>query len=167
MKGRKFTYDRKLGVESEHYRRPNGQFGKGGWKKTKNPSPQEGKSNLASKRIKKATPEICKKIDDALRSKGLIKGDSRVLPPDRILISQISPHAQQRFADRNATKAMAQHYVDTAFIRIQESPDKYAYIAGDGTSVVIENGKLITVIPRKDYNPDQERRLEVILEWMN
>ena len=105
-------------------------------------------------------------IDRELKKQGLVQAPSVVLKPMSINILDVAEHAIQRFKDRNATKEMAQHYIDTALVMIKESKDKYEFIAEDGSSVILEYGKLLTVIPKSSYTEKQIKKVQVILSCL-
>lgn len=102
-------------------------------------------------------------IDMELKERGLVGETSVVLEPKPIEILDMCDHAKERCQDRNATMEMAQHYVDTAVVMIKESKDKYEFISKDGSSVVLEFGLLVTVIPRANYTFKQMKKMQVIL----
>jgi len=105
-------------------------------------------------------------IDKKLKEANIIHEPSKVLKPKPIKIKGCAKHALQRFVDRKATEEMAQHYIDTALIMIKESKDKYEFVSEDGSSVILEYGKLLTVIPRDNYTVEQEAKMEVILSCL-
>ena len=83
-----------------------------------------------------------------------------------ITIKAASSHAEERLNLRGITVADAQHYVDTALVMVQQSKDKFAYLATDGFSYVLESGRLITVIPEFNFDEKAKSKLEVIKRWM-
>ena len=105
-------------------------------------------------------------IDRELKKEKLVGDSSVVLEPKPIKIKGFAKHALQRFKDRKATEEMAQHYIDTALIMVKESKDKYEFVSEDGSSVILEYGKLLTVIPRANYTVNQEAKMEVILSCL-
>ena len=105
-------------------------------------------------------------IDAELHEIGLIQGHSRLLAPKRVKIQGIAAHAMRRLQERNATPELAQHYIDTAIAMIQESKDKFEFIAEDGSSVILDYGKLLTVIPREYFTETQIKKVEVIEKWL-
>ena len=62
--------------------------------------------------------------------------------------------------------ADAQSYVDNAIIMFKQSADKYFFIADDGSSAVIVDGRLSTAFPASWYDERQLRKIEVIKKWM-
>ena len=105
-------------------------------------------------------------VNKILKERGLIHSPSEALRPARVEVKGFSKHAEQRLLERGITKEEAQRYIDTALLMIKESRDKFEYIAEDGSSVVLEYGKLITVIPKEYYDERHSKILEVILEWL-
>lgn len=48
----------------------------------------------------------------------------------------------------------------------KQSADKYLFIADNGSSAVIVDGRLSTAFPASLYDEKQLRKIEVIKEWM-
>lgn len=113
-----------------------------------------------------AENDLYSKLDTALKHMGLIQGASILLKPKRIEIIEISSHALQRFTDRQTTQAIAQSYIDDALVMIRESKDKYEFIAPNGSSVILEYGRLLTVIPEPFFTEKQKKKVEVIMRWL-
>ncbi len=110
--------------------------------------------------------DVYSNLNEEWHDMGLIQGESRLMKPKRIEIVDMAAHAVQRFEDRQATQEMAQSYIDNALVMIQESKDKFEFIAHNGSSVILEYGKLLTVIPKEFFTEKQKRKLEVIMKWL-
>lgn len=106
---------------------------------------------------------VYEEIDRELKERGLIGETSVVLEPKPIKILDLCDHARKRCKDRNATMEIAQRYIDSAVVMIKQSKDKYEFISEDGSSVILDFGLLVTVIPRANYTVRQKARMQVIL----
>lgn len=110
----------------------------------------------------KRYPGLTKKLKDL----GLASPNDEAMEPVRIQIVDPGIHGREQLKSRGVTLNEAQSFVDNAFIMFKQSSDKYLFISDDGSSVVIENGRLSTVYPRWKYDPRQLKKIEVIKEWM-
>ena len=138
--------------ESDHPRAPDGKFGSGG---AKNSGEEAGKSS-----------KIYSRIEGELRGKGLLNSSEQVMSPKPINISGASDHAKDALKKRHITMEDAQHYVDSAMVMIQQSKDKFNFVAEDGCSYVLESGRLVSVISKADYDPLMRQKIEVIESWL-
>lgn len=145
--------------ESEHPRDKDGKFSSAGGNSNLNSSAEDVKIKLAKA---KKYPELTKQ----LQSLGLASAHDEAMEPVRIQIVDPGIHGTEQLKSRGVTLDEAQSFVDNAFIMFKQSSDKYLFISDDGSSVVIENGRLSTVYPRWKYDPRQLKKIEVIKEWM-
>lgn len=145
--------------EDEHPRDKNGKFSSAGGNSNLNSSAEDVKIKLAKA---KKYPELTKQ----LQSLGLASPRDEAMEPVRIQIVDPGIHGTEQLKSRGVTLDEAQSFVDNAFIMFKQSSDKYLFISDDGSSVVIENGRLSTVYPRWKYDPRQLKKIEVIKEWM-
>lgn len=145
--------------ESEHPRDKDGKFSSAGGNSDLNSSVEDVKIKLAKA---KKYPELTRQ----LRSLGLASPRDEAMEPVRIQIVDPGIHGTEQLKSRGVTLDEAQSFVDNAFIMFKQSSDKYLFISDDGSSVVIENGRLSTVYPRWKYDPRQLKKIEVIKEWM-
>lgn len=145
--------------ESEHPRDKNGKFSSAGGNSNLNSSAEDVKIKLAKA---KKYPELTKR----LQSLGLASAHDEAMEPVRIQIVDPGIHGSKRLAKRGITLADAQSYVDNAIVMFKQSADKYLFIADNGSSVVIVDGRLSTAFPASWYDEKQLRKIEVIKEWM-
>lgn len=145
--------------EDEHPRDKNGKFSSAGGNSNLNSSAEDVNIKLAKA---KKYPELTKQ----LQSLGLASPRDEAMEPVRIQIVDPGIHGTEQLKSRGVTLDEAQSFVDNAFIMFKQSSDKYLFISDDGSSVVIENGRLSTVYPRWKYDPRQLKKIEVIKEWM-
>lgn len=145
--------------ESEHPRDKDGKFSSAGGSNNLNSSVEDVKIKLAKA---KKYPELTRQ----LQSLGLASPRDEAMEPVRIQIVDPGIHGTEQLKSRGVTLDEAQSFVDNAFIMFKQSSDKYLFISDDGSSVVIENGRLSTVYPRWKYDPRQLKKIEVIKEWM-
>ena len=145
--------------ESEHPRDKAGKFSSAGGNSDLNSSVEDVKIKLAKA---KKYPELTRQ----LQSLGLASPRDEAMEPVRIQIVDPGIHGTEQLKSRGVTLDEAQSFVDNAFIMFKQSSDKYLFISDDGSSVVIENGRLSTVYPRWKYDPRQLKKIEVIKEWM-
>lgn len=145
--------------ESEHPRDKDGKFSSAGGNSDLNSSVEDVKIKLAKA---KKYPELTRQ----LQSLGLASPRDKAMEPVRIQIVDPGIHGTEQLKSRGVTLDEAQSFVDNAFIMFKQSSDKYLFISDDGSSVVIENGRLSTVYPRWKYDPRQLKKIEVIKEWM-
>lgn len=145
--------------ESEHPRDKDGKFSSAGGNSDLNSSVEDVKIKLAKA---KKYPELTRQ----LQSLGLASPRDEAMEPVRIQIVDPGIHGTEQLKSRGVTVDEAQSFVDNAFIMFKQSSDKYLFISDDGSSVVIENGRLSTVYPRWKYDPRQLKKIEVIKEWM-
>lgn len=145
--------------ESEHPRDKDGKFSSAGGNSDLNSSVEDVKIKLAKA---KKYPELTRQ----LQSLGLASPRDEAMEPIRIQIVDPGIHGTEQLKSRGVTLDEAQSFVDNAFIMFKQSSDKYLFISDDGSSVVIENGRLSTVYPRWKYDPRQLKKIEVIKEWM-
>jgi len=142
--------------EEDHPRDKDGKFS-GGSKgnSSKNDSNECSESSI-----------IYSGIEHELKEKQLLNPSECVMEPKPVKIKAASRHAEERLKQRGITLADAQHYVDTAMVMIQQSPDKFNYVAKDGCSYVLESGRLVSVIPKANYDPEMRQKVEVIESWL-
>lgn len=145
--------------EDEHPRDKNGKFSSAGGNSNLNSSAEDVKIKLAKA---KKYPELTKQ----LQSLGLASVHDEAMEPVRIQIVDPGIHGSKRLAKRGITLADAQSYVDNAIVMFKQSADKYLFIADNGSSVVIVDGRLSTAFPASWYDEKQLRKIEVIKEWM-
>lgn len=145
--------------ESEHPRDKDGKFSSAGGNSNLNSSDEDVKIKLAKA---KKYPELTKQ----LQSLGLASAHDEAMEPVRIQIVDPGIHGSKRLAKRGITLADAQSYVDNAIVMFKQSADKYLFIADNGSSVVIVDGRLSTAFPASWYDEKQLRKIEVIKEWM-
>lgn len=145
--------------ESDHPRDKDGKFSSAGGNSDLNSSVEDVKIKLAKA---KKYPELTRQ----LQSLGLASPRDEAMEPVRIQIVDPGIHGTEQLKSRGVTLDEAQSFVDNAFIMFKQSSDKYLFISDDGSSVVIENGRLSTVYPRWKYDPRQLKKIEVIKEWM-
>ena len=145
--------------ESEHPRDKDGKFSSAGGNSDLNSSVEDVKIKLAKA---KKYPELTRQ----LQSLGLASPRDEAMEPVRIQIVDPGIHGTEQLKSRCVTLDESQSFVDNAFIMFKQSSDKYLFISDDGSSVVIENGRLSTVYPRWKYDPRQLKKIEVIKEWM-
>lgn len=145
--------------ESEHPRDKDGKFSSAGGNSDLNSSVEDVKIKLAKA---KKYPELTRQ----LQSLGLASPRDEAMEPVRIQIVDPGIHGTEQLKSRGVTLNEAQSFVDNAFIMFKQSSDKYLFISDDGSSVVIENGRLSTVYPRWKYDTRQLKKIEVIKEWM-
>lgn len=145
--------------ESEHPRDKDGKFSSAGGSNNLNSSVEDVKIKLAKA---KKYPELT----EQLQSLGLASAHDEAMEPVRIQVVDPGIHGSKRLAKRGITLADAQSYVDNAIIMFKQSADKYFFIADDGSSAVIVDGRLSTVFPASWYDERQLRKIEVIKKWM-
>lgn len=145
--------------ESEHPRDKDGKFSSASGNSNLNSSVEDVKIKLAKA---KKYPELTKQ----LQSLGLASAHDEAMEPVRIQIVDPGIHGSKRLAKRGITLADAQSYVDNAIVMFKQSADKYLFIADNGSSVVIVDGRLSTAFPASWYDEKQLRKIEVIKEWM-
>lgn len=145
--------------ESEHPRDKDGKFSSAGGNSDLNSSVEDVKIKLAKA---KKYPELTRQ----LQSLGLASPRDEAMEPVRIQIVDPGIHGSKRLAKRGITLADAQSYVDNAIVMFKQSADKYLFIADNGSSVVIVDGRLSTAFPASWYDEKQLRKIEVIKEWM-
>ncbi|MDY6148945.1 MAG: DUF1073 domain-containing protein [Porphyromonas sp.] len=144
--------------ESEHPRDKDGEF-TSGVNNNLNSCIEDVKIKLAKA---KRYPELTKQ----LQSLGLISLSDEAMEPVRIKIIDPGIHGMEQLRRRGVTLKEAQSFIDNAFIMFKQSKDKYLFISDDGSSVVIDNGRLSTVFPKWKYDLKQLKKIEVIKEWM-
>ena len=145
--------------ESEHPRDKDGKFSSAGGNSNLNSSVEDVKIKLAKA---KKYPELT----EQLQSLGLASANDEAMEPVRIQVIDPGIHGSKRLAKRGITLADAQSYVDNAIIMFKQSADKYFFIADDGSSAVIVDGRLSTAFPASWYDERQLRKIEVIKKWM-
>ena len=145
--------------ESEHPRDKDGKFSAAGRNNDLNSSVEDVKIKLAKA---KKYPELT----EQLQSLGLASANDEAMEPVRIQVVDPGIHGSKRLAKRGITLADAQSYVDNAIIMFKQSADKYFFIADDGSSAVIVDGRLSTAFPASWYDERQLRKIEVIKKWM-
>lgn len=145
--------------EDEHPRDKDGKFSSTGGNSNLNSSAEDVKIKLAKA---KKYPELTKQ----LQSLGLASAHDEAMEPVRIQIVDPGIHGSKRLAKRGITLADAQSYVDNAIVMFKQSADKYLFIADNGSSAVIVDGRLSTAFPASLYDEKQLRKIEVIKEWM-
>lgn len=145
--------------EGAHPRDKGGKFTSGGGENDLNSLAEDVNIKLSNA---KRYPGLTKKLKDL----GLASPRDEAMEPIRIQIVDPGIHGTEQLKSRGVTLDEAQSFVDNAFIMFKQSSDKYLFISDDGSSVVIENGRLSTVYPRWKYDPRQLKKIEVIKEWM-
>lgn len=145
--------------EDAHPRDKGGKFTSGGGENDLNSLAEDVNIKLSNA---KRYPGLTKKLKDL----GLASPNDEAMEPVRIQIVDPGIHGREQLKSRGVTLDEAQSFVDNAFIMFKQSSDKYLFISDDGSSVVIENGRLSTVYPRWKYDPRQLKKIEVIKEWM-
>lgn len=145
--------------EGDHPRDKGGKFTSGGGENDLNSLAEDVNIKLSNA---KRYPGLTKKLKDL----GLASPNDEAMEPVRIQIVDPGIHGREQLKSRGVTLDEAQSFVDNAFIMFKQSSDKYLFISDDGSSVVIENGRLSTVYPRWKYDLRQLKKIEVIKEWM-
>lgn len=145
--------------EGAHPRDKDGKFTSGGGENDLNSLAEDVNIKLSNA---KRYPGLTKKLKDL----GLASPNDEAMEPVRIQIVDPGIHGREQLKSRGVTLNEAQSFVDNAFIMFKQSSDKYLFISDDGSSVVIENGRLSTVYPRWKYDTRQLKKIEVIKEWM-
>lgn len=145
--------------EDDHPRDKGGKFTSGGGENDLNSLAEDVNIKLSNA---KRYPGLTKKLKDL----GLASPNDEAMEPVRIQIVDPGIHGREQLKSRGVTLEEAQSFVDNAFIMFKQSSDKYLFISDDGSSVVIENGRLSTVYPRWKYDLRQLKKIEVIKEWM-
>lgn len=145
--------------ENDHPRDKGGKFTSGGGENDLNSLAEDVNIKLSNA---KRYPGLTKKLKDL----GLASPNDEAMEPVRIQIVDPGIHGREQLKSRGVTLDEAQSFVDNAFIMFKQSSDKYLFISDDGSSVVIENGRLSTVYPRWKYDLRQLKKIEVIKEWM-
>lgn len=145
--------------EGDHLRDKGGKFTSGGGENDLNSLAEDVNIKLSNA---KRYPGLTKKLKDL----GLASPNDEAMEPVRIQIVDPGIHGREQLKSRGVTLDEAQSFVDNAFIMFKQSSDKYLFISDDGSSVVIENGRLSTVYPRLKYDLRQLKKIEVIKEWM-
>lgn len=145
--------------EGAHPRDKGGKFTSGGGENDLNSLAEDVNIKLSNA---KRYPDLTKKLKDL----GLASPNDEAMEPVRIQIVDPGIHGREQLKSRGVTLNEAQSFVDNAFIMFKQSSDKYLFISDDGSSVVIENGRLSTVYPRWKYDTRQLKKIEVIKEWM-
>lgn len=145
--------------EGDHPRDKGGKFTSGGGENDLNSLAEDVNIKLSNA---KRYPGLTKKLKDL----GLASPNDEAMEPVRIQIVDPGIHGMEQLKSRGVTLDEAQSFVDNAFIMFKQSSDKYLFISDDGSSVVIENGRLSTVYPRWKYDTRQLKKIEVIKEWM-
>ena len=145
--------------EGDHPRDKGGKFTSGGGENDLNSLAEDVNIKLSNA---KRYPGLTKKLKDL----GLASPNDEAMEPVRIQIVDPGIHGMEQLKSRGVTLDEAQSFVDNAFIMFKQSSDKYLFISDDGSSVVIENGRLSTVYPRWKYDLRQLKKIEVIKEWM-
>lgn len=145
--------------KSEHPRDKDGKFSSAGGNSNLNSSVEDVKIKLAKA---KKYPELT----EQLQSLGLASAHDEAMELVRIQVVDPGIHGSKRLAKSGITLADAQSYVDNAIIMFKQSADKYFFIADDGSSAVIVDGRLSTAFPASWYDERQLRKIEVIKKWM-
>lgn len=145
--------------EDDHPRDKGGKFTSGGGENDLNSLAEDVNIKLSNA---KRYPGLTKKLKDL----GFASPNDEAMEPVRIQIVDPGIHGREQLKSRGVTLDEAQSFVDNAFIMFKQSSDKYLFISDDGSSVVIENGRLSTVYPRRKYDTRQLKKIEVIKEWM-
>lgn len=145
--------------EGDHPRDKGGKFTSGGGGNDLNSLAEDVNIKLSNA---KRYPGLTKKLKDL----GLASPNDEAMEPVRIQIVDPGIHGMEQLKSRGVTLDEAQSFIDNAFIMFKQSSDKYLFISDDGSSVVIENGRLSTVYPRWKYDLRQLKKIEVIKEWM-
>lgn len=145
--------------EDDHPRDKGDKFTSGGGENDLNSLAEDVNIKLSNA---KRYPGLTKKLKDL----GLASPNDEAMEPVRIQIVDPGIHGREQLKSRGVTLDEAQSFVDNAFIMFKQSSDKYLFISDDGSSVVIENGRLSTVYPRWKYDTRQLKKIEVIKEWM-
>ena len=88
------------------------------------------------------------------------------MKPRPIKITDVGDHGIKNFTlkRQDLTIEDAQEYVDNALVMVQQTKDKFCYIAEDGTAIVLDKGRLVSVYSKKYYDPRMKRKVEMILE---
>ena len=144
--------------ESEHPRDKDGKFSAG--------LNSDLNSSVEDVKIKLAKAKKYPELTEQLQSLGLASAHDEAMEPVRIQVVDLGIHGSKRLAKRGITLADAQSYVDNAIIMFKQSVDKYFFIADDGSSAVIVDGRLSTAFPASWYDERQLRKIEVIKKWM-
>ena len=142
-----------------------------GGRVTKGPKELQGKNmaEVSSKKnlqSSKSNGNVYSIIEDKLRNERvdgnpLLHLGEKVMKPEPIKLKSMNPHTFKH----NMSLIEAQKFVDEALIMLKQSKDKNVYIAKDGTAIVISpNGRVITAYSLKEYDAEQLRKLEVIVD---
>ena len=140
--------------EGDHPRDKGGKFTNGGGENDLYSLAEDVNIKLSNA---KRYPGLTKKLKDL----GLASPNDEAMEPVRIQIVDPGIHGREQLKSRGVTLDEAQSFVDNAFIMFKQSSDKYLFISDDGSSVVIENGRLSTVYPRWKYDLRQLKKIEV------
>lgn len=152
-----------------HPRAKNGQFSKGhGARSGLRANKHDRRTPIVKNNLKLAegNGKIYKNMERDLRSRGLLNDTEAVMRPVPIKIIDPGKHGRKKMKERGVSLAEAQSYVDNALVMIQQTRDKFCFIAEDGTSVVLEEGRLVTVIKKADYDSEMRQKVSVILSWL-
>lgn len=157
--------------ESQHPRAKNGRFSSGHGARSSLPAnKRDARTHPAKKSLNLASGDgkIYQSVNDALHKAGLLNPSEKVLKPEPIKIIDVGSHGIETFMKRaDLTIEDAQEYVDNALVMVQQSKDKFCYIAEDGTAIVLDNGRLVSVYSKKYYDPRMKRKVGLILECLN
>lgn len=157
------TLDSKEDAEGHMHSESNGQFvSRGGGE---GPGGRghisTGKSNLNQSVF---NAKMYDEMTNRMKKEGLLKEGNSLEPPVHIAVKVMTPHAMRH----GVNQEMAQHYIDTAIVRIRQSDDKFSYISDDGTAVIIDSaGRVVSAWSFKDYGPNHMKLWRELKEWKN
>lgn len=128
------------------------------WEEDKHPRDEDGRFTSSG-----SNGKMYSGLEISLKKSGLIKPGHIVEGPKPIIVTSLTEHAKRH----GVTKKMAQHYIDHAFVRIKQTPDKYEYIADDGTVIAITPaGRVVSAWSKKDYDERHAALVREVRKWI-
>jgi SPP1 gp7 family putative phage head morphogenesis protein len=106
-------------------------------------------------------------IDAELRDKGIKAEIGKAMKPFPVTITGIDPHARKRLEQRGITIEEAQKFVDEAIICFEQNKgQKHAFYSRSGASVVLKDGKLITVLKEENFDKNAQEIIKVVSKYV-
>lgn len=128
------------------------------WEESRHPRDDDGRFTSSG-----SNGKMYSGLEISLKKSGLIKPGHIVEAPKPIIVTSLTEHAKRH----GVTKKMAQHYVDHAFVRIKQTPDKYEYLADDGTVIAITPaGRVVSAWSKKDYDERHAALVREVRKWI-
>lgn len=80
-----------------------------------------------------------------------------------IEITSMTEHAKRH----GVTQEMAQYYIDHSLVRIKQTPDKFEYLAKDGTVIsIIPPGRVVSAWSQSDYDQSHSNLIREVAKCL-